>query len=80
MHEDSKPYSRKMTAVRVIDDDDGVQVVFLESAQFYRLSNENPAFDSLLAILRDCVEKGIPVEVNTESVASNIIEDVRRAQ
>ena len=80
MQEDSKPYSRKMTAVRVIDVDDGVQVVFLESAQFYRLSNRNPAFHSLVATLRDCVEKGIPVEIATESLASNIIEDVGRAR
>lgn len=66
-----------MTAARVLDDESGVDVVFLESAQFYRLSREHPEFDALTATLREAVKKGTPVEVGTESIASDTIVDVR---
>ena len=72
-----KSYSRKMTPVRILDDDTGVRVVFLESARFHVLARDLPDFDSLLAILRRAVEKGDLVEVVTESIDSDIITDVK---
>lgn len=69
-----------MTAARVIDDPDGVEVIFLESAQFYRLPRENPAFDSLVAMLHDAINKGAAVKVRTASIASDVIEDIGPAR
>ena len=71
-----------MTAVRLIDSDgtDSVEVIFLESAQFYRLPRKNPEFDSLVAVLHDAIEKGAAVKVRTASIASDVIEDIGPAR
>lgn len=69
-----------MKAVRIIDGTDGVDVVFLESARFYRVFGKNPAFDSLVAKLRDAIEKDIAVEVRTASITSGVIEDINPTQ
>jgi hypothetical protein len=75
----TETHSRKMTPVRLLEDDQGMEVIFLESARFYRLSSANPRFDSLSATLRLCVEKNVAVEVSTPSIDSGVIEDVRPA-
>jgi hypothetical protein len=67
-----------MTPVRVMEDDGGVAVVFLESARFYKIAADDPEFDSLLATLREAVEKNESVDVHTESIDSDIIKNVRR--
>jgi len=72
-----KLYSSKMTPVRILDDDNGVRVVFLESARFHVLARDLPDFDSLLAILRGAVEKGDVVEVVTESIDSDVIKNIK---
>ena len=72
-----KSYSRKMTPVRILDDNNGARIVFLESARFHVLARDLPDFDSLLAILRRAVEKGDLVEAVTESIDSDIITDVK---
>jgi len=72
-----KSYSRKMTPVRILDDNNGARIVFLESARFHVLAQDLPDFDSLLAILRRAVEKGDVVEVVTESIDTDIITDVK---
>jgi hypothetical protein len=74
--------SRNMTTVRILEHDeaDYAEVVFLESAQFYRLPKENPAFDSMIAALRDAMAKGLVVEVRLASLASNIIEEIKMAK
>ena len=72
-----KSYSRKMTPVRILDDDNGARVVFLESARFHVLAQDLPDFDSLLATLRRSIEKGEVVEVFTESIDSDVITDVK---
>jgi hypothetical protein len=77
---ENKLYSQNMTTARVIEAHDGVEVVFLESARFYKLLKENPAFDLLVAALRDSVEMGSPVEVSTASPASSVIEDIKSAK
>jgi hypothetical protein len=68
-----------MTAVRIRKHEgaDHIEVIFLESAQFYRLLKNNPAFDSIIAVLEDAIAKGLAVEVRLASLASNIIEDIR---
>ncbi|MGB7207812.1 MAG: hypothetical protein WBD27_04055 [Pyrinomonadaceae bacterium] len=79
---ESEQYTRNMTAVRLIDSDgtDSVEVIFLESAQFYRLPRKNPEFDSLVAVLHDAIEKGAAVKVRTASIASDVIEDIGPAR
>lgn len=76
----SEQYQRNMTPARVIESTDGVEVVFLESAQFYTLPKKTPAFDRLIAILNEAVEQGSAVEVRTASITSSVIEDVRPAR
>lgn len=72
---------RNMTAVRLREPDgvDHAEVIFLESARFYRLQKENPAFDSMIAELRDAITKGVDVEVRLASLTSDIIVDVKSA-
>jgi hypothetical protein len=74
---ENEQYLRAMTATRVIENSAGAEVVFLESAQFYRLPKENPAFDSLVAMLQKSTEEGGTVNVRTTSITSNIIEDIK---
>ena len=66
-----------MTPVRILDDNNGARIVFLESARFYVLAQDLPDFDSLLATLRRAVEKGEVVEVVTGSIDSDVITDVK---
>lgn len=73
-------YTRKMTPVRVIEDDDGVRIVFLESARFYQLAETDPEFDSLVGILHDAVEQSGMVEVSTESIDNDVIKNVKPAK
>jgi len=79
MNEDNI-YSRKMTPVRVIENDDGVRIVFLESARFYQLAEADPEFDSLVSILHDAVEQSGMVEVSTESIDSDVIKNIKPAK
>lgn len=78
---ENEQISRNMTTVRILERDeaDYAEVVFLESAQFYRLSKEDPAFDSMIVLLRDAMEKRVAVEVRLASLASNIIEEIKAA-
>lgn len=80
MNEDQR-ISRNMTAVQIREPDgaDHAEVIFLESARFYRLQKENPAFDSMIAELRDAIEKGLDVEVRLASLTSDIIVDIKPA-
>lgn len=75
------PACRNMTAVRIIEREEAgyAEIVFLESAQFYRLPKAHRAFDSIIATLHDALAKRRPVEVRLASPASNIIEDVKPA-
>ena len=72
-------YSRKMTPVRVIEDDDGVRIVFLESARFYQLAHSDPDFESLVGTVRDAIEQSGSVEVSTESIDSDVIKNIKPA-
>jgi hypothetical protein len=72
--------SEVMTVARVFEPaDDGVEVVFLESAMFYRLPKENPEFGSMLALLKNAHAEGYRVEVKLGSLHSNVIEGVKKS-
>jgi hypothetical protein len=70
---------RNMTPARILESESGdhIEVVFLESAQFYSLRKENPAFDSIITILRNAMKEGLSVEVRLASLVSDIIEDIK---
>ncbi len=50
---------------------DYAEVMFLESARFYRLPRKNPAYDQTLRLLRDALAKGRILKVGVASLESN---------
>lgn len=77
---ENEQHLRKMTPARVIEGTDGVEVIFLESAQFYTLPKKTAAFDQLIAILTDAIETGSAVEVGAASITSSVIENLKPAR
>jgi hypothetical protein len=71
-------HHRKMTVANIREQSrpDCVEVVFLESARFYRLLRKNPAFDDLVRQLRDALRSGHMVNVGVSSPESDVIEDL----
>lgn len=70
--------SEVMTVARVFEPtEDGAEVVFLESAMFYKVRRGNPEFESIMSVLLEAVENGTKVEVIRESITGNIITYVR---
>jgi hypothetical protein len=63
--------------IRVPAGADCAEVVFLESARFYRLFKKHPKYDEMLISLRDAMAKRHTVEVGLASLASDVIEEVR---
>jgi hypothetical protein len=55
---------------------DDVDVAFLESARFYKLLKDNPAFDEALRLLRDSMATGRPLTVGLASPGDSVIEEV----
>ena len=74
-----KWYYREMTVANIREPKgaDSVEVVFLESARFYKLSKENPAFDGALKRLREAVVKGHVLKVGFASLESDTIEEIK---
>lgn len=69
-----EPYREIMTVARVYEPaDEWVRVAFLESARFYRVLKSNPAFEDILATLK----QGSSAEVGLESITSDVIESVK---
>ena len=70
---------RKMTVARVREPSGAnhVEVVFLESARFYRLFRTNPHYAILLKRLQDAIAKGRGARVRLTSPHGDIIEDVQ---
>lgn len=56
---------------------DSVDIVFLESARFYRVLRSNPAFNDILRRLRDAAKDGHALTVELASLESDTIEDVQ---
>ena len=73
---------RIMTVAKVWERQEAafVEVVFLESARFYKLARENPGFREALALLQQASADGMAVEVELTEPHGDIIQDVRRAQ
>jgi hypothetical protein len=58
---------------------DDVDVVFLESARFYKLPRAHPRFNRILSQLRYAMARGRLVQVRLTSPHGDIIEDVELA-
>ena len=71
-------YCRVMTVanIRRKEDEDFVEVVFLESARFYRLLKTNPAFSTITRKLEKAISNRNPIRVGLASIESDIIEEV----
>ncbi len=67
----------KVANIRERKGADYAEVVFLESARFYRLPRETPSFDEILMKLRDALAKGRALEVWLASPESEIIEQIQ---
>jgi hypothetical protein len=67
-----------MTVAQIRDSEGApfVEVVFLESARFYKLYRNHPAFDDLLRVLRRGMATGNVVKVGFAAPESDVIEDV----
>ena len=70
---------RQMTVAQIREQngEDHVQIVFLESARFYKLFRTNPQYDALLERLRSNLANGRSVQVRLTSPNNDIIEDVK---
>ncbi len=56
---------------------DYIDVVFLESARFYKLLKKNPAYDAIVRLLRECISHKRPLQVRCASPESDVIEEVQ---
>ena len=74
-------YYRDMTVanIRRKEEADFVEVVFLESARFYRLLKENRAYGDILEKLENALSDGEPINVGFASIESDIIEEVQNS-
>ncbi|NTW69545.1 MAG: hypothetical protein HGB23_06790 [Chlorobiaceae bacterium] len=72
-------YCRDMTVanIRSNDEADFVEIVFLESARFYRIMKKNSNFNDMLGKLETALSDSKRVTVGLDSIESEIIEDVR---
>ena len=68
---------RRLTVARVREGADHAEVTFYESARFYRLLRENPAYPSALQRLRGAATDGKPLRVRFVAPNSDVIETVR---
>jgi hypothetical protein len=74
-----KLYYRDMTVanIRIEEKAEFVEVVFLESARFYRLLRENSAYGGILKKLENAFLNGKPIKAGFTSIDSDIIEEVK---
>jgi hypothetical protein len=70
---------REMTVALIRDHKDAgaVEVAFSESARFYKLSRQNPKFESILRQLRESRDKKHSVRVLVDFPEGDVIEDAR---
>ena len=70
---------RQMTVAHVRErgEWDHAEILFLESARFYRLPKAHPAFDEALGLLRAAAGEGRALEIGLASLDSDVIETVR---
>jgi hypothetical protein len=77
---DAKRVFRAMTPAHIRESQgaDYVEVVFLESARFYKLSKRNPIYYRIVKLLRDAIAKKRALQVRCTSPESNAIAEVQR--
>jgi hypothetical protein len=70
---------RGMTPVHIREprEADYLEVAFLESARFYRLSKRNPIYHQIVKLLRDAIGKKRALQVRCASAESDMIVEVR---
>lgn len=56
---------------------DYVEIVFLQSARFYRLFKKNPIYHQIVKVLRDAIAKKQAVQVLCTSPESDTIVDIQ---
>ena len=71
-------HTREMTVAQIREPEhaDYVQVVFLESARFYKLMKDNPGFDRALKLLRDALINPRLLLVSVASLDSDLIQKI----
>ena len=71
-------YRRNMTVAHIREPSraDSIEVMFLESARFYRLFKSNAHFGDMLNRLREAMKTGRALAVSLASPDSDTIEDV----
>jgi hypothetical protein len=71
-------YDREMTVAHIREPKgvDYVEVVFLESARFYRLLGKNPAYDEILAQMRNALANGRALKIRFSSLESDVIDEI----
>ena len=76
--ETARRFSRAMTVanIRGRKDSDYVEVIFLESARFYRLSTANSGFERIMEHLRDALAERRVLHVRLASPDSDVIEEI----
>jgi hypothetical protein len=73
-----EPFSRVMTVAHIRERQGApyCEIVFLESARFYRLHVQNPRYKEILERLREALAQGRPLLVRCSSMESADIEQV----
>jgi hypothetical protein len=73
-----KPFCREMTVAHIRERKGAeyVEVVFLESARFHKLSKAHPSFDRILAQARTAMATRRVLKVWLVSSESDVIDDV----
>lgn len=73
------PSERRMTVAHIREDaePDAVEVMFLESARFYRLLRTNPNFDAILAQLHHALPQHQPLQITLTRAEGDIIADAK---
>ena len=76
-----QPHYRIMQVAHIREREgaDHVEVVFLESARFYRLMKTNPTFTESYPLLREALAEGELLTIRLASLESDVIEGVAAA-
>ncbi|NTU90438.1 MAG: hypothetical protein HGB29_02600 [Chlorobiaceae bacterium] len=77
-HSGQRRYCREMTVadIRFPEEGEVVEVLFLESARFYRLQKGNADYVGMLARLKDAMTAGETVTLCFDAIDSDLIEEV----
>src|SRR5262245_44565939 len=73
---DNEHRERRLTVARIRQRGDHEEVLFYESARFYRLPHTTPNFASTIEALRAAVGKSTPMNIRFSEPNSDVIESV----